>query len=502
MGGADVSEPLSMSRSGSEGGVTPQRSSSLGMTRGSGTDEELSDGTASEPESPSATSPSRRYFSRHKPLDHMQVRGVEPRSSAPIVAERVSVHGKITPMEPDNDVQALNPKLRERVGRIRSDGPIGRWLEKRAAWDARWPDRLEKYRDIRANDRAQAEKQGFLTGTLQGEHPPPSALAGMADPELARKVGKSVDEPTSKTTVPVLLWSTLASKRDAEAAEKDDESEKETKEGKGGLARIISHKPRDDGGSSRAESERALAQGVVDEDRKMSTAGQAGAVAAGTAVATSVAAATGAPGAHPGSGSAPHTRTSLDGERGASLSRVSTNASEYVLASETLDVEKVGNGDVRETVVTQTIAPADAAAYDAPSEAVATDFATAPSPGAGAEKAVNGESEPQSTLSGTTATPSALPATPSGPDAATEKVNGAAIPAAAPTNTDEKAAQAVNDEKANGVNGVDGIGEKPNGVAEKTAGLGEEKPTTTGKKSISDEYVDMPRKGVLGKLCC
>lgn len=493
MGGAEVAEPRSMSRSGSEGGVTPQRSTSLGMTpAGSGaTDEELSDGTASEPESPSATSPSRRYFSRHKPLDHMQVRGVEPRSSAPIVAERVSTHGRITPMEPDSEVQALDPKLRTRVGRIRSDGPIGRWLEKRAQWDARWPDRLAKYRDIRARDRAQAEKQGFLTGTLQGEHPPPSALAGMANPELARKVGKSVDEPTSKTTVPVLLWSSLASKRDAEAAEKDerderdekDESEKEGKEGGGTLARIISGKPaRDDGGSSRAESERALARGVEDEDRKMSTAGQTlGTVAAGTAVVTSVAAAPGAP-AEVGE-VAPHTRTSLDGERGAALSRVSTNASEYVLASEVVDSTPEANGDVRETVVTQTIAPADASAYDTDgvsgvSGVHATDYATAP---AASEKAGSGEPEPQSHLSGTTATPSALP-----PATATS--------AEKPPTNGTAPAEVV--EKTPAANGVDGD-EKTNGVN----GTGE-KLTTTGKKGVSDEYVDMPRKGVMGKLCC
>lgn len=525
LGGPEVNEPLSMSRSGSEGpsgAPTPQRQLSFGMTpAGSGaTDEELSDGTASNPDSPSAT-PTRRYFGRHKPLDHMQVRGVEPRSSAPIVAERVSLHGKITPMEPDAEVQALNPKLRDRVGRIRSDGPIGRWLEKRAQWDARWPDRLAKYRDIRTRDRAQAEKQGFLTGTLQGEHPPPSALAGMADPELARKVGKSVDEPTSKTTVPVLLWSTLASKKDAEAAESDDDEEKV------GLARIISGKPKEkevrgDGGSSRADSEKALAEGVEAEDRKMSTAGHeprsptpsalaAGTVATGTVVATSVATATGSP------ESAPHSRVSLDGEQGEPLSRVSTNASEYVLASEIVDVEDVGNGDVRETVVTTTIERAGAEEYDAPAVS-ATNYATTPAAANASTAAANASTaaapastaavtpavadegtdktpvnrEGTSHLSGTTATPSALPTSSADDTATAEKPNGAAD-ATPVSKVDENAPV----EKAP-VNGVEPVNEKANGSAEKPAT--HEKTTT--KKGISDEYVDLPRKGVMGKLCC
>lgn len=528
-----------MSRSGSEGGSgtttpgskgarTPQRVQSLGMTRaasgdttGSTDSPEWSDGTNSEDETaaPSSAAPSagKRYFGRHVPADHMLVRGIEPRSAAPIVAERVSVHGRITPMEPDAQVQALNPKLKSSVGRIRSDGPIGRWIERREAWDARWPDDLQKWREIRAKDHAQAERQGFLTKTLQGEHPPPSALAGMADPELARQVGKSVDEPTAKATVPVLLWSQIASKRDAEAAKEEEEGEKKENplkriisrrsgegEGEGNiLTRVISRKtkeePREDGGPSPTESELAMAAGVAEEEAKMANAGRPAssesAAVSGAALAWAGVAA--GLGAGNNVDAAPHTLAPVeDHDEPTPLSRVSSAGSEYVLARESFDVAHEDDG-IRQYVVTETIT-SDPDTYDEPTS---TALPPAPANGVTASDHVHGPAKaPEVQAEGQVVTPSAQrPAVEGEPSRLSDTT--AVDSSLAPTTP-----------AANGSPSADG---KPGPVAEKqleavsektqhdgNPAVGQKPARANASKGVSHEYADIKRKGLMSKLAC
>jgi hypothetical protein len=47
---------------------------------------------------------------------------------------------------------------------------------------------------------------------LHGERPPLAALAGVHDPELARSIGKSVDEVGKKSSMGMLLWAKMSSK--------------------------------------------------------------------------------------------------------------------------------------------------------------------------------------------------------------------------------------------------------------------------------------------------
>jgi hypothetical protein len=141
------------------------------------------------------------------------VSGVEPMfGSKTIVAERVSTHGRIHPFEPIAEVPALDPDLREHIGQVHGGGAIQKWLKKRAEWDEKYESSLTKWREVRKVDRERAEKKGFLSRDLHGERPPLASLAGWWDQEIARGVGKSVDEISRKTSGAVMMWMKMSSK--------------------------------------------------------------------------------------------------------------------------------------------------------------------------------------------------------------------------------------------------------------------------------------------------
>lgn len=147
------------------------------------------------------------------------VQGREPafsrsKPSTNIVAERISTHGKIREFEPIAQIPALDPRLRESIGQIHGgdEGAIHRWLAKREEWDKKFASQHEKWRKIKIADKAQAEQAGFLTRDLQGERPPLCSLVGWYDHDLAREVGKSVDEISGKTSKAMLMWQRMSEK--------------------------------------------------------------------------------------------------------------------------------------------------------------------------------------------------------------------------------------------------------------------------------------------------
>jgi len=150
---------------------------------------------------------------RVPPTGIVTVSGSEPNfSRGYIVAERVSTHGRIRPFEPIEAVPALDPNLRDHIGQVHPDGAIKKWLAKRAEWDQKYAKELAKWRKTKAEDRAKAEQEGFLTRDLQGERPPLASLAGIWSRELAREVGRSVDEISKKTSGAMLLWNKMSAK--------------------------------------------------------------------------------------------------------------------------------------------------------------------------------------------------------------------------------------------------------------------------------------------------
>lgn len=141
------------------------------------------------------------------------VSGAEPPfAHGHIVSERVSTHGRIRPFEPIEAVPALDPALRDHIGQVHPDGAIKKWLAKRAEWDQKYAKELAKWRKTKMEDRAKAEQEGFLTRELHGERPPLASLAGIWSRELAREVGRSVDEVSKKTSGAMLLWNKMSTK--------------------------------------------------------------------------------------------------------------------------------------------------------------------------------------------------------------------------------------------------------------------------------------------------
>ncbi|ORY34887.1 Alpha/Beta hydrolase protein [Naematelia encephala] len=159
------------------------------------------------------------------PIGIVTVRGIEPLSNSTdidIVSERVSTHGHIRPFEPTGQIPALDPSLKDHIGQVHGSGAIQKWLAKRAEWDAKYATSLKKWREIKITDRVKAEKEGFLTRDLYGENPPLASLVGWFDTELARQVGKSVDEIGGKTSGAMAIWTKMTSKADKEHAGGDN----------------------------------------------------------------------------------------------------------------------------------------------------------------------------------------------------------------------------------------------------------------------------------------
>jgi hypothetical protein len=57
-------------------------------------------------------------------------------------------------------------------------GPTSRWLTVKEKWDGKYAKQKQRVQLLRGKEYLEAQRQGFLGGELQGEMPPPSALAG------------------------------------------------------------------------------------------------------------------------------------------------------------------------------------------------------------------------------------------------------------------------------------------------------------------------------------
>lgn len=146
-----------------------------------------------------------------------------------MIRQRVSCHGYLREMEDEALIPALN-MTPGHVGRVHIAGPVSKWLETRTKYESKYTKDMNKFRRIREDDYAIAEKQGFLTRSLQGEQPPQCAMVSWHDPALARKVAASVDEPTGKNNMAVEMWSKMSAKRDKEQVEGGETKSEERKE--------------------------------------------------------------------------------------------------------------------------------------------------------------------------------------------------------------------------------------------------------------------------------
>lgn len=133
-------------------------------------------------------------------------------------------------MEPVSQSSTFQNLDVESVGHISGLGPIVRWLSARKAWDEKHAKVLASTRAIKVADRQEAEKSGYLTRQLQGEHPPLTSLAACHSEEIAREIAKSVDEVGSKgkkASGPVAMWMQMGSKGEESRANQDKIEEME-----------------------------------------------------------------------------------------------------------------------------------------------------------------------------------------------------------------------------------------------------------------------------------
>ncbi|KAI1343030.1 alpha/beta-hydrolase [Xylariaceae sp. FL0016] len=117
-----------------------------------------------------------------------------------MIRQRVNRHGVIRALEPETELPACTLKPSE-VGVIK-EGPVRKWLETRQQWDNRYGSARAKIHKQRLKE-MMAGYEGF-----DGEHPPPSALAGRR---------KTDDEFIIKRKIKskgMALWSLWGSKHD------------------------------------------------------------------------------------------------------------------------------------------------------------------------------------------------------------------------------------------------------------------------------------------------
>ena len=114
-----------------------------------------------------------------------------------MIRQRISTHGQMREMEPSTEIPCLNIPPTE-ICRIHS-GPTKRWLAAKQKWDTIYAKQKIRVQHSRGKEYIDVQKRGFLGGDLEGEFPPPSALAGrpstqiaIAEDEARRKKNKNL----------------------------------------------------------------------------------------------------------------------------------------------------------------------------------------------------------------------------------------------------------------------------------------------------------------------
>lgn len=130
-----------------------------------------------------------------------------------MIRQRVDRHGVTYPLAPESELKCLHLDP-ESIGAIKS-GPVGKWLKHKREADSKFASDKKKVQKKRLKE----IQQGYaLVG--EGEHPPPTALAGRrtADMPAAQKLKKSWG---------LAMWSGWGSSHDETVIERQDKLERE-----------------------------------------------------------------------------------------------------------------------------------------------------------------------------------------------------------------------------------------------------------------------------------
>ncbi|EXJ53922.1 esterase/lipase [Cladophialophora yegresii CBS 114405] len=170
-------------------------------------------GSASDAE---AASPA-DSISRAK-IDASKTTGSVGRAGDPIppftnnmIRQRIDRYGRIYPLAEPHDLPALQMQPDD-VGVIKP-GPVRKWLEAKASWDARYASTRKRVQ----KERVKALASGKIMGFEAGEHPPPSALAG-------RRTDKDIVAVKKRKSYGLAMWSGWGSKHDETTLKREEEA--------------------------------------------------------------------------------------------------------------------------------------------------------------------------------------------------------------------------------------------------------------------------------------
>lgn len=135
-----------------------------------------------------------------------------PKFKNHMIRQRVTRHGVILPLAPEEELPACRMKASE-VGIIK-EGPVRKWLATKNQWDTRYSTTKAKVHKKIIKD-MMFGYQDFGPG----EHPPLSALAGR------RRLESDVKEKKRTKSLGLALWSLWGSKHDELAVEREQKAD-------------------------------------------------------------------------------------------------------------------------------------------------------------------------------------------------------------------------------------------------------------------------------------
>lgn len=133
-----------------------------------------------------------------------------------MIREQVDRHGTVYPLPHASELPALQMEA-DLVGVVK-EGPIRHWLAAKTEWDSKYASARRKVQ----KHRIEVAKAGKSRGFGNGEHPPPSALAGRQhDEETYSRTQKL------KKSWGLGMWSSWSWKHDEKTLQKDEKIEKQ-----------------------------------------------------------------------------------------------------------------------------------------------------------------------------------------------------------------------------------------------------------------------------------
>ncbi|KIW63012.1 hypothetical protein PV04_09894 [Phialophora macrospora] len=128
-----------------------------------------------------------------------------------MIRQRIDRYGRIYPLAEPHDLPALQLHPDD-VGVVKP-GPVRKWLEAKALWDAKYASTRRRVQ----KERVKALSSGKIMGFEAGERPPPSALAG-------RRTDKDLIAKKKRKSYGLAMWSGWGSKHDESTLKREEDA--------------------------------------------------------------------------------------------------------------------------------------------------------------------------------------------------------------------------------------------------------------------------------------